>query len=213
MAAVCTMLRELDPCTAESTLASWATRYGLLPIGRCDYQFTDKQLKAIVCFLYTYAQNDVPLNFAKIAEIAAAFGAEVEFTYAGDFSDCNPYPGWWTLARSGCEHENTMPMCDGSAVGNSTLVRLVTTCDDTLQLSLNVILRPIDIHIAGNCNHEAVDLPHDPELYEAFKILLERILPQTASICIYEEGESECDFVPVAIPTVSNGSQDVRLIS
>ena len=103
--------------------------------------------------------------------------------------------GWWTMARdrAECPQPAACPP-EAKPPYYPPIVRLVPGCEG-LPLSLNLILNPGDISLPDNCNlpppHKA--LPHDPELYEAFKWLLPRILPQPVLWCIYQKGvPDEC---------------------
>lgn len=198
VAAVCAMIKELSPCTAEYSVRQWAARFGLLPQGRCDTPLTDKQLKALACLIYSLGQDDRPWNAAKLQALAGMFGATVTFVAAGDFTTCNPFISWWTFARDSdiCRGQDVKFQCDGTNIGASNLLDLSTACEGVGPVSINVIVGPAPIHIPGNCNRDVVDAAHDPELYEVFKTLLARVLP--GSFCVYEQSET-CEFVPVSL--------------
>ena len=179
--ALCAMLKELDPCTAEQTLKQWAERFGIEPCGPCEPMWSDKVLAFLICLLLQMRHRVV--NFAYLEELARMFGAELVITFAGDFN-CGP-GGWWTMARdvAVCPHPSTV----------GEVIRVMPTCIAPPP-SINIVIRPGDITTPDNCNLGRVSatLPHDPEMYRAFKCLLPKILPQPAYYCIYEEDIANC---------------------
>jgi len=186
--ALCKMLPELDPCTAEETVRRWAARFGIGLPEPCGEPFSDHVLAILVC-LFVRLPHEI-INMALLKELAAAFGVDFVVRDAGDMN-CGPL-GWWTMARDRPECPEAV-LCPPGPPDNQPLIRMVA-CSPTPPLSLNFVLSPTDIRLPDNCNlppNPAV-LPHDPELYEAFKWLLPRILPQQILACVYERDPANC---------------------
>jgi len=187
--ALCIMLRELDPCTAQQTIRYWADRFGIGRPDPCGPPFSDKVLAILIC-LFLRIRGHV-INDAFLRELAGAFGVAYVVHDAGDFN-CGP-PGWWTMARD-------RPMCpeavfcpDEPFDPGGRLARMVS-CHPTPPLSLNFVLWPADITLPPNCNFPPIPptRPHDPELYDAFKWLLPKILPQSILACVYDRDPANC---------------------
>lgn len=187
--ALCDMLKELDSCTADLTLKRWADRMGLLDPGYCKDQWSDKVLAVLICYIPQISGR--VMNWEALQIIAARFGAQLVLHAAGDFN-CGPI-GWWTMAREqqGCPEFYRCP--PDRIMAPDPIARLTPTCLGTPD-SLNLVISPADISLPPNCNFPPVPdtLPHDPELYEAFKWLLPKILPQPVFWCVYERDEADC---------------------
>src|SRR5262245_15131564 len=183
------MLRELDPCTAALPMCYWADRFGIGRPDPCGPPFSDNVLGILIC-LYLRIPHMV-INWAVLQELAAAFGANVVIRDAGDFN-CGP-AGWWTMARTRPVCPEIAPCPDEPFDGGGRLMRMVP-CNPTPPPSFNFVLSPADIVLPPNCNLPPVPAtrPHDPELYEAFKWLLPRILPQNILACVYERDPANC---------------------
>jgi hypothetical protein len=189
---LCDMLRELDPCSADVTLRRWAERFGIVRPG-CNGPWSDDVLKVLVCIIPQIKLHVV--NWEFLTALAARFGANINLHHAGDFN-CGPV-GWWTMARDADECPpaySCPPDNPGQALRNGIIMPLTGTCIGRPD-SLNLVISPADITIPGNCNippGTAITLPHDDELYEAFKWLLPMILPRPHFWCVYERDESNC---------------------
>lgn len=191
--ALCMLLREFDPCTATAggMLRKWAARYGLLPPDECGPHWSNKVLSLLLCILPTLKGRS--FNWALLQELAGIFGAEIVLRRAGDFSDCAP-AGWWTMAR---DRQQCLPpkSCPEDAFQwGVPWIRMTGECVG-IPDSFNLILCPSDRRFPDNCNNPppAKTLPHDPEIYEAFKWILPKLLPQPVFWCIYER--KSCDEV------------------
>ena len=199
--ALCQMLRELDPCTADVTLRAWARRFGI-EYPYCDGDWSDEVLAALICIMQQISQHVINLEFLQM--LAARFGSTFVIYAAGDMN-CGPL-GWWTMARDTpvCPPKVICPPNSPPARFDAGMpMRLTPTCVPK-PLSLNIVLCPGDIVFPDNCNdpHVPDRLPHDPELYAAFKWLLPKILPPSVYWCIYECDEADCiPGVPVSYPT------------
>jgi hypothetical protein len=192
--ALCQMLRELDPCTAELTIKLWAKRFGI-DAPPCEPMWSDHVLSKMMCVMLQMRWRQ--MNWDTITYLAGLFGAEIAATFAGDMN-CGP-TGWWTMARDNavCEPQSN----------RQEVLRITPTCIGT-PLSINIVIRPGPIQVPANCNLaiEGGTLPHDPELYEAFKWLLPKILPQPAYYCIYEENVADC----ISIDAINTAPSPVR---
>ena len=177
--ALCQMLRELDPCKAELTIRLWAARFGI-DTPPCHPMWSDSVLSKMVCVMLQMRQHQ--MNWEFLTYLAGLFGAEMAEFFAGDMN-CGP-TGFWTMARdnAGCAQSN-----------RQELLRMIPQCA-TIPLSINIVTRPGPIQVWENCNLAVTGttLPHDPELYEAWKWLLPKILPQPAYYCIYEQNLADC---------------------
>lgn len=191
--ALCNMLKELDPCTADLTMRQWALRLGIITDDPCEPQWSDDVLALLICLLPQIKHHVINLEF--LTALAARFGATFNVYHAGDFN-CGP-TGWWTMARdrAECPPAYTCPPGDDTALKspNGIVVPLVPPCV-AAPPSMNLVLCPSDVTIPANCNIPGtpMTLPHDPELYAAFKWLLPQILPQPIFWCIYECDEANC---------------------
>jgi hypothetical protein len=189
---LCALLKELDPCTADSSLHRWAERMGIVRPG-CDGQWSDDVLAVLICLLPQIKLHVI--NWQYLTALAARFGASLTMSYAGDLN-CGPI-GWWTMARDAneCPQPYTCPPGDISVMHHprGIIMPLSPTCVGIAD-SLNLVISPTDITIPANCNLPGTPatLPHDDELYEAFKWLLPKILPQPHYWCVYERDEANC---------------------
>lgn len=199
--ALCQMLRELDPCTAKLTIRRWAARFGIVFPDPCEGEWSDEVLATLICLVPQIRLHVINWDF--LTQLAARFGAKLTLHYAGDFN-CGPL-GWWTMARTAdvcpvteacndfleiARDENCAPR---PICRTTTLIRLESPCVGLPQ-SLNLVLTPTDIMLAPNCNFPPLPatLPHDPELYQALKWLLPRILPRPTFWCVYEADPANC---------------------
>lgn len=191
--ALCAMLKELDPCTAEVSLRRWALRMGVITGDPCEPQWSDNVLALLVCIMPQIKLHVMNLDY--LTTLAARFGARFTLRHAGDFN-CGP-SGWWSMARTSneCPPAYTCPPDDPDALlhARGIVIPMVPPCASPPD-SLNLILSPSHIQIPANCNIPGTPatLPHDPELYEALKWLLPKILPQPILWCIYERDEANC---------------------
>lgn len=187
--ALCAMLRELDPCTADITLHQWAARFGITPAQPCDPMWSDKVLAFLVCLLPTLRFH--VMNWDFLTRLAAMFGAQMSMHYAGDFN-CGPV-GWWTMARTPVCKDDPGPCADPRPSQGEQMGRIIPPCVPPPP-SLNIVMQPSDIVLPPNCNFPPAQTtkPHDPELYEAWKWLLPKILPQPALYCFYEADPANC---------------------
>jgi len=189
--ALCEMLRELDPCTADRTLRDWARRFGMIGDDLCDPQWSDHVLAILICVVSEIKLRVI--NWDYLQRLAARFGAQVVMHAAGDFN-CGPI-GWWTMARDRDECPETVTCPPGQLTNENAggWIRLTPTCEGTPE-SLNLVLCPADIQLPNNCNNPPplTTLPHDPELYQAFKWLLPKILPTDVFWCVYECDPENC---------------------
>jgi len=190
MQALCQILKEFDPCTAQLTLKRWGQRFGLVSDSPCDPQWSDDVLHALLCEMMRTRQAIV--NWDYLVALAARFGATITMRAAGDFSDCGP-SGWWTMARdvTECNAVTTCPEGIAPSPWAGPWMRLTPTCE-TGPDSLNLILSPADIIPPPNCNLPSETSPHDPDLYAALKWLLPKLLPPNVLWCVYEAQPQEC---------------------
>jgi hypothetical protein len=189
--ALCAMLLELDPCTAQVTIKCWAQRFNIAYPDPCAATGWSQGLLAfLICLITQLRYNVVNMDF--LTELAARFGATFIIRYAGDLN-CGP-GGWWTLARDApeCPPLTACPPDASVSTRNTPMVLPFQGCY-TVQPSLNIILSPANITIPSNCNLPGagapVTLPHDAELYSAFKWLLPQLLPATALWCVYDNNQ------------------------
>jgi len=189
MQALCSVIRELDPCTADLTLRRWGQRYGLVTDDLCAPQWSDDVLRALLCELQRTRQSVI--NWDYLTALAGRFGAHITISAAGDFN-CGP-SGWWTMARSltGCDPRETCPEGVEPNAWAGPWLRLVPTCQGEPD-SLNLVLSPADIVPPPNCNLPVVTRSHDPALYAALKWLLPHILPRNILWCIYDQDVPNC---------------------
>jgi len=187
--ALCRMLHELDPCTADLTIEYWAERLGVGKPDPCGPSFSDQVLGILICLFVKLRQHVI--NLAYLEELAAAFGADVVVRDAGDMN-CGP-TGWWTLARDRAMCATIQPCPDEPFDKGGKLMSMVP-CSPTPPPSLNFVLSPTDITLPANCNLPPIPAtrPHDPDLYAAFKWLLPLILPQNILACVYERDPANC---------------------
>lgn len=189
IAALCRMLRELDPCSADITIRKWAARFGITYPDPCGGTWSDAVLAVLICEMAKIRLQVI--NWDYLTQLAARFGAAFVIRNAGDLN-CGPI-GWWTMARAQADCPPGYQCPADADVPNSGYIRLTPTCIEEPD-SLNLILSPTDITLPPNCNNppNPATLPHDPELYEAFKWLLPKILPQPIYWCVYERDEANC---------------------
>jgi len=198
--ALCETIPELDPCTSDRLIKNWAERMGVGHPDPCGPGWSEDVLKFLICLFLQLRQRREPVNWDFLTMLANRMGAEIIMRYAGDFSDAHP-SGWWTMARDEpvCPPPDPCPpdpvVSAGGAPGQVELW-MKSTCE-TVPLSLNVISCPSNIIIPANCNlpvpfNERQVLPHDPELYQAFKWLLPQLLPRGPLWCVYECNEDDC---------------------
>jgi len=147
-------------------------------------------LRTLLCELVKLRQQ--VMNWDTLTALAARFGADINLHVAGDFSDCGP-AGWWTMARdvAECDRPPTCPEGITPDPMAGPWIRLTPTCV-SFPDSFNIVLSPADITFPDNCNLPATTLPHDPELYDALRWLLPRLLPRQVLRCIYERDELAC---------------------
>jgi hypothetical protein len=200
---LCEMLKELDPCTAKLTLHQWAARLGITAPDPCEPMWSDKVLAILVC-LMLQLKNHV-MNWSYLMKLAHSFGADMALYFAGDMN-CGP-TGWWTMARDAPVCDPQPPPCateNDAPSERQEIMRLNPPCQSP-PLSLNIVIAPTEITPIQNCNLALtpITLPHDPELYEAWKWLLPRILPQPALYCIYEQNEADCIGIGMPVPYTS----------
>jgi uncharacterized protein YmfQ (DUF2313 family) len=201
---LCQMLRELDPCTADLTIQKWAARFGITYPDPCGGMWSDKVLAMLICLMVQIRLHVMNMDY--LQELAGMFGADITIGYAGDMN-CGTL-GWWTMAREmtectrieGCvdtlrfwddPEQDCLPKQYCRTQGGA--MRLEPPCIG-LPESLNLIMSPSEIRLPPNCNNPPVPdaLPHDEELYDAFKWLLPQILPQPVFWCVYEKDEANC---------------------
>ena len=189
MRALCSVLKEFDPCTAELTLRRWGQRYGLVVDDPCAPHWSDEVLRALLCELQRTRQSVV--NWDYLTALAGRFGASLTISAAGDFN-CGPL-GWWTMARSvtACTQNETCPVDVEPNAWAGSWLRLTPTCQGEPD-SLNLVLSPADITAPPNCNWPQQSRPHDPDLFAAFKWLLPRLLPNNVLWCVYDEDVAAC---------------------
>jgi hypothetical protein len=190
--ALCVMLRELDPCTAQLTVRQWARRYGIGYPDPCEGWWTDKTLALLICYLLRLRFE--VRNWDFFQRVGAFFGAEMVLRYAGQFNCPEQHPsGWWTMARTNDQCPPIVPCPDQPLPITPPLIRLSPTCDGP-NLSLNIVMWPGQRVLPGNCNLRAVvsPQPHDPELYEVWRWLLPQLLPPGPYYCIYQRDEANC---------------------
>ena len=190
--ALCVLLRELDPCTAQLTVRLWAARFGIEFPDPCEGQWSDKVLAFLICTMWRLRFE--VMNAATLNAIASVFGARIVIRYAGQFDCPEQHPsGWWSMARDqqACPPKTACP--DDPIPSHGELIPLVPTCYP-LPPSLNIIVNPDTRIFPPNCNLPTVPSPqpHDPEFYAAFKWLLPQILPSNVFWCVYERDEADC---------------------
>jgi hypothetical protein len=190
--ALCVMLRELDPCTAQLTIRMWARRLGVIAPGPCAQEFSDKVLALLICIIWRLRFEVANWDF--LSRLAGLFGAQIVLRYAGQFDCPEQHPsGWWTMARDQAVCPDKLNCPDDPLPSHGELIPLVPACYSAL-MSLNIIVAPGERIFPPNCNLPTVPSPqpHDPEFYEAFKWLLPKILPRNAFWCVYERDDVNC---------------------
>jgi len=198
--ALCEQIGELDPCTANKMIRDWAKRMGITHPDPCGPGWSDDILKFLICLFLQLRQNQRPVNWEFLTVLANRMGADIKLRYAGDFSDAAP-AGWWTMARDEpvCPPPDPCPpdpaVSAGGAPGQVELW-MHATCQTT-PISLNIVNCPQDQIIPANCNlpvpfNEEQRLPHDPELYLAWKWLLPKLLPRGPLWCLYDCNPADC---------------------
>lgn len=191
-AALCEMLKELDPCTARRTIRKWAERFGIEAEDPCGPYWSDNVLMILICLLLQVKMN--VMNWDYLTKLAGQFGASLTLKYAGDMNN-DDYNGWWTMARdmTECDYPECCPP-DPNCSNHIPMIRLVG-CDSEM-LSLNLVTCPSDIILLPNCNLGIEPpnntRPHDPELYRAFRMILPKLLPNNAFWCIYNCNPEDC---------------------
>jgi len=187
--ALCVLLRELDPCTAQLTIRQWAQRYGIEYPDPCAGTWSDEVLALLICLMWRIRFR--VRNWDYLTELAAFFGAQMVMHYAGDMN-CGPL-GWWTMARDAavCPPKTACP--DEVLKPQPELIPLVPTCY-SVGMSLNIVMWPGQRVLPANCNLPSVPSPqpHDPELYEVWKWLLPQLLPPGPLYCIYQRDPANC---------------------
>jgi len=191
--ALCAMLRELNPCTAEQLVRRWADRMGIKHPDPCGPGFSEPMLKFLICFMLQLRYYGGPINWEFLTKVAARFGVDMTMHYAGDMN-CGPI-GWWSMARD----EGTCPpvfACPPDPTIMNNPVIKPAACFGVWP-SLNIVYCPAEVQIPENCNipTQAQTLPHDPELYEAFtKWLLPKLLEGLRGVfwCVYECNPEDC---------------------
>src|SRR5262245_57423841 len=190
---LCAMLRELDPCTADKLIKHWAERMGIKHWDPCGPGFSDRMLAMLICIIVQLRNYQGAINWEFIQALAHRFGADISLMYAGDLN-CKPEGGWgwWTMARDSNECPPVQPCPPDAPVGAFVAdMHLRSDCEGVWQ-SLNVVVCPADILIPANCNLAIAEdqiLPHDPELYEVFRLwLLPKLLEGQRGVywCIYD---------------------------
>lgn len=194
--AYCCMLKELDPCTAVTTVDRWLERYGVRR-SACDPTWSD-ELKSLLLCLLSRLSNNFVLNKKNLESIAAYFGVEVKIYNAGDFN-CSGIPGMWTLDRqrerggtpTGCAPVDS---CDtGEVIGPlPSLVPLARSCA-TLP-SIDIVACQAETVVPTNCLLPGTGGLVEPSapLYDAFFWLMERVVPSNADICFYRCEDTPC---------------------
>lgn len=190
--ALCAILRELDPCTAEETLHRWAERLGIEHPDQCGPGWSDEMLALLVC-LFARLRFEV-WTFAALQRLAALFGVCVTLREAGRFNCDGPAAGWWTMARTHtpCPPRQTCP--PGPIPALPGLLALTPACQEP-PLSLNIVVcPPACVELPPNCNAPpSTQPPLDPaELREAFKRLMPQLLPRNALFCVYDCNPADC---------------------
>jgi Bacterial Ig-like domain len=220
--ALCAMLKELDPCTAEQTIKRWALRFGIGKPDPCGEAWPDNVLALLICLMLQMRHN--VMNWAYIEMLAGLFGAQLTLRYAGAFT-CDEEEDvhyWWSMARDqricaeqhichdwieyrpeDCPKPDYCPPPPAPQFNG-----LSATCHGSLP-SFNVIFEPVERVLPPNCNlpKQPATLPHDPQLYEVFKWLLPQILPP-AFWCFYE-GEPDAGCYAPVITMVTVGADSV----
>lgn len=188
--ALCAMLNELDPCTADKRLQRWAKRFGLLSDDLCAPVWSDEVLKLLLCTLAQIQHNVMNWNYLRT--LAGQFGADLKVQPAGGFGVCFQ-TGWWTMGRMGPADCPKPEYCPPADPRFPQWIRLTPPCEQVPD-SLNLIVCPSDIRLPDNCNLRlaGTTYPHNPELYAAFKWLLPKILPQPIYWCVYDCDEAIC---------------------
>ena len=94
--ALCEILREFDPCTAQRSRRRWAERLGIGHPDPCGGKWSDETLAFLLCIMPQIRHHVI--NWEYLTELAGMFGARLEMHKPGDFN-CGPDRGGWTMAR------------------------------------------------------------------------------------------------------------------
>lgn len=191
--ALCCALRELDPCTAQTTVDRWLARYGV-PQGSCDPSWSTKVRALILCLLAKISHNFV-LNRKNLDGVASYFGVEVSIFTAGELNCGTGLPGLITLARAprysrGC---GGVPACGGGPVPDLRQLTLQWGGACATPPSLDLVVCQAETTVLSNCLLPGPGYTVEPsqELYEAFLWLLDRLISAGTDICVYR-----CEDVP-----------------
>lgn len=194
--ALCDMLRELDPCTADTTVDCWLARYGVR-FGDCDPVWGADTKKLLLCLLAKLSHGYV-LNKATLDAVAAYFGVVARIFNAGDFN-CTGIPGRWTLGRS---RRNGTPVacipvdsCDpDSEVLPPGPQPLTFNPPCTIPPTIDIVICQAETAVPGNCLLPGVGYTVAPsaELFDAFEWLLKRMLSRGVDICVYRCEDAPC---------------------
>lgn len=215
--ALCKMMPELDPCTAQQFVERWAGRMGVTrntpEYDPCGPEFSYRILAFLICFVLQLRYNrQNAVNWEYLTMIANRMGADIKLRYAGDMNgvantDEEYLGGWWSMARDQpvCPPREPCPPDPKAELGAEYDQRLggqaldPVACappNENSPLSLNIVICPSDIIVPANCNlpleQQKSPLPHDPELYDAFWWLLPQLLPKGPLYCLYECCPADC---------------------
>lgn len=194
--AYCCMLRELDPCTATSTVDRWLQRYGV-PQGACDPVWSTELKQLLLCLLSRISNNFV-LNKKNLEAVAAYFGVEVKIYTAGDFN-CGGIPGLWTLGRGRFRGGTPTPCapldsCEGSDPLGPLPASLSLFPPCATLPSIDVVACQAETVVPANCLLPGAGGTVQPSapLYDAFFWLMERVVPMNVDICFYRCEDTPC---------------------
>lgn len=193
---LCSALKELDPCTADMTIDCWLARYGF-PQRECTDPWPKHVAQRVVCALANL-QAGALLTGPYLSQIAAKFGASIEWQLAGDFN-CNP-PGVWLLGRDRFPRGAVCPpedVCDPDSppaiAPRGQIINLMPPCTSA-PVSLNIIVCRDVIQSFTNClapYEDPLAGTFDEDLFQAFLEMLKMLLPKQADICVLL-----CDEIP-----------------
>lgn len=195
--ALCCMLKELDPCTAQTTVERWLARYGVPP-SACAPTWSDETKALLLCLLAKVSHNFV-LNKRNLDALAAYFGTTVSIFDAGDLN-CGGLPGLFTFYRrlGQCTPRSTLPCVEGDASeiivnmrAKNFRVQFDSACKPPPPIDLVVCQQ--ETHVETNCLLPGAGYTVTPtqELYDAFLWLLDRLVSSGVNICVYR-----CEDVP-----------------
>lgn len=191
--ALCDMLKELDPCTANLTVDCWLARYGV-EFTDCDEVWGADTKKLLLCLLSKLANNFV-LNKRSLDSLASYFGVEARIYTAGDIN-CPALPGAWTLGRGRGTPIGCAPLdsCDPDSPPAGPFPQTLRLSGNCFQLpSIDIVICRAETVVEPNCLLPDTGGPVSPtsELYAAFEWLLGKLLPAGSDICVYR-----CDAAP-----------------